>query len=192
MTEKILSTLKHVRSSVIEGGGMTNDAEVIVRELRGEVIGMGGNLATKLEDAKLTRAVEDSPKGPTPDDFAQIVDNSLEELREQMAPIMDSHKEHSSAIDDFRAAMHRDGIHGLVKKALHKSPLSQLRDEPGGAGVQKDDVLQAVGEVKRRTSLRLNSKTSALSTMISSSVFPKASKPTNLIMRKPPRTSKMK
>ncbi|KAL4938500.1 hypothetical protein BDV06DRAFT_200824 [Aspergillus oleicola] len=146
MTEEMLNILKHVRNSVIEGGGMTNEVKAIVRELRGEVLGMGRNLATKLEDAELTRAIEDGPKGPTPDDIAQIVDSCLQELREQMAAIMDSHKEHSSAIGDFRAAMSHGEIHGLVKKALDESPLSQPRNEPDGARMQKDDILEAVRE----------------------------------------------
>ncbi|KAL4953314.1 hypothetical protein BDW69DRAFT_165591 [Aspergillus filifer] len=147
VTEEMLNILKHVRNSVIEGGGMTNEVKHIVRELRGEVLGMGRNLATKLEDAELTRAIEHGGlKGPTPEEIAQIVDSSLQELKEQMAAIMESHKEHSSAIGDFRAAMGHDEIHGLVKKALDESPLSQPREEPDGARMQKNDILEAVRE----------------------------------------------
>ncbi|KAL4965131.1 uncharacterized protein BDV14DRAFT_58835 [Aspergillus stella-maris] len=147
VTEEMLNILKHVRNSVIEGGGMTNEVKHIVRELRGEVLGMGRNLATKLEDAELTRAIEDGgPKGPTQEEITQIVDSSLQELKEQMAAIMESHNAHSSAIGDFRAAMGHDEIHGLVKKALDESPLSQPRDEPDGARMQKDDILEAVRE----------------------------------------------
>ncbi|KAL4790745.1 hypothetical protein BDV19DRAFT_393802 [Aspergillus venezuelensis] len=147
VTEEMLSIMKHVRNSVIEGGGMTNEVKHIVRELRGEVLGMGRNLATKLEDAELTRAIEDGgPKGPTQEEIAQIVDSSLQEVKEQLATITESHKEHSSAIGHFRTAMGHDEIHGLVKKALDESPLSQPRDEPDGARMQKDDILEAVRE----------------------------------------------
>ncbi|KAL4933667.1 uncharacterized protein BDV17DRAFT_250236 [Aspergillus undulatus] len=146
LTEEMMEIIKHVRNSVIEGGGMTSEVKVLVRELRGEVMGMGRNLASKLEDAELTRAIEDAPKGPGSDEIAQIVDSSLQELRDQLADIMDNNKEHASALTEFRAAMGSEELYSLVKKALDESPLSQPRDEPDGARMVKDDILEAVRE----------------------------------------------
>ncbi|KAL4866365.1 hypothetical protein BDV12DRAFT_172867 [Aspergillus spectabilis] len=145
-TDEMMDIMKRVRSSVIEGGGMTNEVKALVRELRGEVLGMGRNLARKLEDAERTRAIEDAPKGPGSDEIADIVDGSLQELRSQLASIMNDNKRHSSALTEFRAAMDGAEIYSIVKKALDHFGMSQLRNEPDGARMQKEDILEAVRE----------------------------------------------
>jgi hypothetical protein len=142
ITEEMLDILKRVRSSVVEGGGMTNEVKALVRELRGEVLGMGRNLARKLEDVELTRAIEDTPKAPGTEEIAQIVDESLQELRGQLTAIMNDNKQHSSALTEFRAAMGSAELYTIVKKALDHYGMSQ----PDGARMQKDDILEAVRE----------------------------------------------
>ncbi|KAL3463829.1 hypothetical protein BJX64DRAFT_276250 [Aspergillus heterothallicus] len=142
ITEEMLDIMKRVRSSVIEGGGMTNEVKALVRELRGEVLGMGRNLARKLEDVELTRAIEDTPKAPGTEEIAQIVDESLQELRGQLTTIMNDNKQHSSVLTEFRAAMGSAELYSLVKRALDHYGMSQ----PDGARMQKDDILEAVRE----------------------------------------------
>ncbi|KAL4880043.1 hypothetical protein BJY04DRAFT_208317 [Aspergillus karnatakaensis] len=146
LTEEMMDILKRVRSSVIEGGGMTNEVKALVRELRGEVLGMGRNLARKLEDVEHTRAIEDTPKGPGSAEIAEIVDSSLQELRTQMTSIMNDNKRQSSALTEFRAAMDSAELYSIVKKALDHFGSSQLRNEPDGARMQKEDILEAVRE----------------------------------------------
>ncbi|KAL4919328.1 hypothetical protein BDW62DRAFT_179371 [Aspergillus aurantiobrunneus] len=146
VTNEMIDIMKRVRSSVIEGGGMTNEVKALVRELRGEVLGMGRSLASKLEDAERTRAIEDTPKGPGSDEIAHIVDRSLQELRGQLNAIMKNNKQHFSALTEFRAAMDGAEIYSVVRKALDHSRLSQARDEPEGARMQKEDILEAVRE----------------------------------------------
>ncbi|KAL3451263.1 hypothetical protein BJX65DRAFT_269316 [Aspergillus insuetus] len=142
ITEEMLDIMKRVRSSVIEGGGMTNEVKALVRELRGEVLGMGRNLARKLEDVELTRAIEDTPKAPGTEEIAHIVDESLQELRDQLTAIINDNKQHSSALTEFRAAMGSAELYSIVKKALDHYGMSQ----PDGARMQKDDILEAVRE----------------------------------------------
>ncbi|KAL4811499.1 hypothetical protein BDV18DRAFT_129490 [Aspergillus unguis] len=144
LTDEMLDILKRVRNSVIEGGGMTNEVKALVRELRGEVLGMGRNIANKLEDAERTRAIEDTPKGPGSDEIAHIIDESLQELRDQLAAIMDNNREHFSALNEFRSAMDSAEIYSITKKALDEFGAS--REEPDGARMQKDDILEAVRE----------------------------------------------
>ncbi|KKK17507.1 hypothetical protein P175DRAFT_0505239 [Aspergillus ochraceoroseus IBT 24754] len=148
VTEEMLDIMKRVRNSVIEGGGMTNEVKALVRELRGEVLGMGRNLARQFEEAESSRAIEDKPTPPPgEEEIARIVDDSLEELRGQLASIMNDNKRHSTALSEFRAAVDGAEIYSIVKKALDNFNMSQVRDdEPDGARMQKEDILEAVRE----------------------------------------------
>ncbi|KAL3477905.1 hypothetical protein BJX99DRAFT_225564 [Aspergillus californicus] len=145
-TNEMLDIMKRVRSSVIEGGGMTNEVKALVRELRGEVLGMGRSLARKLEDVEHTRALEDSPKAPEKEEIAHIIDSSLHELREQLHSIMNDNKRHSSALHELQAATDGAEIYSVVNKALDHFAMTQLHKEPDGARMQKDDILEAVRE----------------------------------------------
>ncbi|KNG84665.1 chromosome segregation ATPase family protein [Aspergillus nomiae NRRL 13137] len=144
-TDEMLSIMRRVKNSVIEGGGMTNEVKALVRELRGEVLGMGRNLARKLEDIEIAReAAEDKPAGPGKEEISAIVNDSLCELREQLEAILSENKQHSAALLDFRSAMDGAQIYSIVQRAFNDLDLSQLRDEPRGATMEKDDILDAV------------------------------------------------
>ncbi|KAL4992438.1 hypothetical protein BDW68DRAFT_173143 [Aspergillus falconensis] len=146
VTDEMLEIMKRVRSSVIEGGGMTNEVKHLVRELRGEVLGMGRNIASRLEDAERARAIENAPKGPGHEEIAQIVEDSLQELRGQLAAIMNDNKQHSAMLTEVRAAMNSTEICSVVKRALDESGMVELRDRPEGARMDKEDILEAVRE----------------------------------------------
>ncbi|KAL6234399.1 hypothetical protein BDW75DRAFT_241118 [Aspergillus navahoensis] len=146
VTDEMLEILKRVRSSVIEGGGMTNEVKHLVRELRGEVLGMGRNIASRLEDAERARAIENAPTGPGPQEIAQIVEDSLRELRGQLTALMDDNKQHSATLTEIRAAMNSAEICSVVKKALDEFGMAELCDRPDGARMDKEDILEAVRE----------------------------------------------
>ncbi|KAL5001478.1 hypothetical protein BDV10DRAFT_159871 [Aspergillus recurvatus] len=146
VTDEMLEIMKRVRSSVIEGGGMTNEVKHLVRELRGEVLGMGRNIASRLEDAERARAIESAPKGPGLEEIAQIVEDSLQELRGQLTAIMNDNKQHSATLTEVRAAMNSAEVCSVVKKALDESGMAELRDMPVGARMDKEDILEAVRE----------------------------------------------
>ncbi|PYH88530.1 hypothetical protein BO71DRAFT_365195 [Aspergillus ellipticus CBS 707.79] len=146
VADEMLAIMKRVKTSVIEGGGMTNEVKALVRELRGEVLGMGRNLARQIEDVQASRAIEDKPDGPSNDDIAAMVEDSLHELRDQLAAIIDESRFQSSSISEFRSAMDGAQIYGIVKKAVDELDLSHLRAEPQGTLMEKDDILETVRE----------------------------------------------
>ncbi|PWY76304.1 chromosome segregation ATPase family protein [Aspergillus heteromorphus CBS 117.55] len=146
MADEMLSIMKRVKTSVIEGGGMTNEVKALVRELRGEVLGMGRNLARQIEDVQSSRAIEDKPDGPSNEDIAAMVEDSLNELRDQLASIIDESRYQSSSISEFRSAMDSAQIFGIVKKAVDELDLSHLRAEPQGPVMEKEDILETVRE----------------------------------------------
>ncbi|RAK98981.1 uncharacterized protein BO80DRAFT_466435 [Aspergillus ibericus CBS 121593] len=146
MADEMLAIMKRVKQSVIEGGGMTNEVKALVRELRGEVLGMGRNLARQIEDVEASRAIEDRPDRPTHEELAGMVENSLHELRDQLAFIVDESKRHSTSISEFRAAMDGAELYSIVKKALDELDLSYLRPEPQGVNMEKEEILETVRE----------------------------------------------
>ncbi|BCR97796.1 uncharacterized protein AKAW2_31115A [Aspergillus luchuensis] len=146
MADEMLAIMKRVKTSVIEGGGMTNEVKALVRELRGEVLGMGRNLARQIEGVGTFRAIEDRPDRPTHEELAGIVENSLHELRDQLASIMDESRHHSSSISEFRAAMNGNELYSVVKRALDELDLSQFRAEPHGVNMEKEEILETVRE----------------------------------------------
>lgn len=148
VTDEILSILKRVRSSVMEGGGMTNEVKALVRELRGEVLGMGRNIAQRFEEVEATRSVaDDKPSPPGKEDISAIVHGALRDLREQMASIVAENRHHSSALSEFRATMSSAEIYSLVKRAFDEfdPPQPQL-PEPREPGLQRDEILETVRE----------------------------------------------
>jgi hypothetical protein len=148
-TDEMLSIMRRVKNSVIEGGGMTNEVKAHVRELRGEVLGMGRNLARKLEEIEIARAAsaeEGKPTGPGEEEIAAIVNDSLYELKEQLESIVSESRHHSSALSEVRAAMDGAQIYSIVKRAFDDLDLSQLRDEPKGPTMEKEDILETVRE----------------------------------------------
>ncbi|RAL09912.1 uncharacterized protein BO97DRAFT_150061 [Aspergillus homomorphus CBS 101889] len=145
-TEEMLAIMKIVKNSVIEGGGMTNQVKALVRELRGEVLGMGRNLARQIEDVESSRAIEDKPSGLQKEEVAAIVENSLHELKGQLASIIEESRQHSSSLSDFRTAVNDEEIYSIVKQALDELDFSQLRPEPQGPIMERDDILETVRE----------------------------------------------
>ncbi|KAJ5084421.1 hypothetical protein NUU61_009000 [Penicillium alfredii] len=147
-SDEILNILRSVKNSVIEGGGMTNGVKALVRELRGEVLGMGRNLARKLEDIESNRANDEQQRsqGPGSEEIAAIVEDSLQELRDQLAATMNESRHHSSALSELQSTMNSAEIYSVVKRALDEIELPQPQSGPRGATMEKDDILETVRE----------------------------------------------
>ncbi|GIJ84286.1 hypothetical protein Asppvi_003126 [Aspergillus pseudoviridinutans] len=144
IAEEMLAIMQRVKTSVIEGGGMTNEVKALVRELRGQVLGMGRDLARKLEEIENIRSAgDDEPKAPSKDEITTIVEHSLQELKNQLSQIMNEHRQHASALSEFRSAMDGAEIYSIVKRVMEEHAMSQPPQEPG---LQKDEILETVRE----------------------------------------------
>ncbi|RHZ61949.1 uncharacterized protein CDV56_108321 [Aspergillus thermomutatus] len=144
VAEEMLAIMQRVKTSVIEGGGMTNEVKALVRELRGQVLGMGRDLARKLEEIENIRSAgDDEPKPPSKEEIGTIVEHSLQELKNQLSHIMNEHKQHASALSEFRSAMDGTEIYSIVKRVMEEHAMSQPPQEPG---LQKDEILETVRE----------------------------------------------
>ncbi|KAJ5172192.1 hypothetical protein N7492_004785 [Penicillium capsulatum] len=145
-SDEVLSILRSVKNSVVESGGMTNGVKALVRELRGEVLGMGRDLARKLEEVESTRGIDQQQQAPGLDEISSIVNNSLHDLREQLAATVTESREHSSAFAQYQSTMNSAAIYSVVKRALDEFELPQPQEDSRGAGMEKEDILETVRE----------------------------------------------
>ena len=144
VNEEMMNLLKRVKNSVAEGGGLTNEVKGLVRDLRGEVLGMGREIARKLEQAEASyRNSASNAQGPSSKEIGQIVDDGLSDLREQMELIVRENRRASSGTT--KSAVDPQEMYMAVKAALAEYPLRQAepRDQHG---LQKEEILVAVRE----------------------------------------------
>ncbi|PGH06561.1 hypothetical protein AJ79_06500 [Helicocarpus griseus UAMH5409] len=146
LSEEILNILKRVKSSVAEGGGLTNEVKALVRELRGEVLGMGREIARKLEEADAQRKPEEQlPSGARAEEVAHIVDGGLAELREHMEHVI--HEHHRQLSSKIPRAIESEEIYMAVKKAFEENPPPEpAPPQITGSGLERDEILEAVRE----------------------------------------------
>ncbi|EFQ98236.1 hypothetical protein MGYG_01271 [Nannizzia gypsea CBS 118893] len=150
LADDLMAMLKRVKQSVAEGGGLTSEVKALVRELRGEVLGMGRDIARKLEEAQTTRSIEDKePSGPGKEEIEQIVTGALVDLRQQMDHIIEENARNSASTAVARPIPDSQEIYAVVKRALHEIPLPQPQLPPPQEhepGIQRDEILETVRE----------------------------------------------
>lgn len=140
-TDEMLDILYRIRNSVAEGGGLTNEVKALVRELRGEVLGMGRDIARKFECGEVATTTQ-QPLGQ--EQVAAIVESSLADLKELMASTVNESRQSSSAFSDLRSSMNGPEIYSIVKKALEEIDLSQTQAGSRGVDMQKEEILETV------------------------------------------------
>ncbi|CAP91357.1 Pc13g02880 [Penicillium rubens Wisconsin 54-1255] len=148
-SDEVMAILRSVKNSVVEGGGMTNGVKSLVRELRGEVLGMGRELGRRLDEIETSRAndqPEDQPRAAGPEEISAIVNRSLDDLKEQLAATINESRQQSSDLSEFRSTMNSAAIYSVVKKALDEFELPQPQAISRGAEMDREDILETVRE----------------------------------------------
>lgn len=86
VNEEVIRTLRTVKQSLTQHGGLTNEIKSLVRELRGEVLGMGREIARKLDrDPEVSRDSEvPTTTRQTDSEMAQIVNQGLSDLKKHI------------------------------------------------------------------------------------------------------------
>ncbi|KAI9768384.1 MAG: hypothetical protein M1835_006883 [Candelina submexicana] len=146
--DEILKLLRKLKDSTAEGGGLTAEVKALVRELRGEVLGMGRELGRQLEQAELSRAQDRSKSvGSEKEDLARIVQNGLFELKEHMDRVIREKRRESSASSISRSTVDAQEVYDAVKHALSEMPQSQqVAIQAPNPGLEKEEILDAVRE----------------------------------------------
>ncbi|KAI9771967.1 MAG: hypothetical protein M1839_002560 [Geoglossum umbratile] len=146
--EDILKILRRLKDSVTENGGLTAEVKALVRELRGEVLGMGRELGRKLDEASSSRG-QDSPDQGVADkeELTRIVEEGLAELKDHMDRVFRENRRQSSSSSISRSTVDAQEIYEAVKHAIGDMPLQRQADtQQSNSGLEKEEILEAVRE----------------------------------------------
>ena len=141
--DDIMKTLKSVKQSLSQGGGLTNEVKALVRELRGEVLGMGREIAKKLEAAQKPTHVERPAPGPTHEEVDLIVDDALAELKEHMHKIVSEAQQQNNTVE--KPAVDTAAVVYAVTAAIAAMPRSEPA-ETRDLAAEREDIIVAVKE----------------------------------------------
>jgi hypothetical protein len=139
VNEDILKIIRTIKDSVAQGGGLTAEVKALVRELRGEVLGMGREIGRKLEQANKGSSAKDV--SAEKEHVARVVQDGLDELKQHMDRVLREHRRQSSSSTVSRNTVDYQEIYNAVRAALNEKP--QHSQSPG---LEKDDIIEAVKE----------------------------------------------
>ena len=146
VSEEVFKLLKRMKDSITEGGGLTAEIKALVRELRGEVLGMGREIGRKLDQAESTQkdAMEDEAQRPGREEIATIVGEGLSELKHHIDDVMREHRRQSAASAMSKPALDAQDVHAAVQNALREFPMPEPTVQ--GSGIEREEILEAVRE----------------------------------------------
>ncbi|QIW96261.1 hypothetical protein AMS68_001779 [Peltaster fructicola] len=153
--DEVFRLLQKIKDSIGHSGGATAEVKGLVRDMRGEVLGMGRELGRKLDQvadsqvhSSLDRSITDTSGAH--EETHRILQEGLDEIRSHLAEAL---HQHSSRIDEAsrqitvaQPALNGDQIYSVVKHALveHEETSRSLEERP--APVDHEGVLEAVKE----------------------------------------------
>ena len=150
ISDDMLKMLKKMKDSITEGGGMTAELKALVRELRGEVLGMGREIGRRLDQAESAnngRSREGESHGPGREEIAQIVEEGLADLKMHMETVLREKRRQSSSSTISRSTVDSQEVYTAVKSALNEIPFQQLMAmQNSGSGIEREEILEAVRE----------------------------------------------
>ncbi|PBP20883.1 chromosome segregation ATPase family protein [Diplocarpon rosae] len=139
INDDVMKLIRTIKDSVAQGGGLTAEVKALVRELRGEVLGMGREIGRKL-DREASNKTSAKDAAAEREQIAQVVRDGLEELNIHMDQILREHRRQSASSQASRNTVDYKEIFNAVRTAL--SEHSQQRDPE----LQKQDIIEAVKE----------------------------------------------
>ncbi|KAL9132967.1 MAG: hypothetical protein Q9175_005855 [Cornicularia normoerica] len=148
VNEDMQKLLRKMKDSITESGGMTAEVKAHVRELRGEVLGMGRDIARKLDQAESTSQTNrGDAQGPGREEIAHIVHEGLAELRDHMENLMREKRRQSSSSVMSRHSVDSQEVFTAVKNALSEFPVQQqVALQHPESGIEREEILEAVRE----------------------------------------------
>lgn len=144
VNEEVIKVIRGVKDSVAASGGLTSEVKALVRELRGEVLGMGREIGRRIDEvnAKVAAggaaAPVDTNEPATKMQMEKIVIEGLDQMRSRMTQLLKDHRRESA--ESTRDPIDYQEIYNAMKAALNDSQeLFSPEDQ-----LSRDDVLQTV------------------------------------------------
>ncbi|OCL01476.1 hypothetical protein AOQ84DRAFT_350600 [Glonium stellatum] len=146
VSEEMLKYLRKIKDSVTESGCMTAETKSLIRDLRGEVLGMGRELGRKIDEAEKARGTPPAIESGEPqEDIGKIVKEGLAEVKEHLDRVIREKRRQSSSSNLSRNTVDSQEVYDVVKHALAERGL----DHPSAhanSGLDKEAILNAVRE----------------------------------------------
>ncbi|KAM0254740.1 hypothetical protein ACHAQJ_006456 [Trichoderma viride] len=143
LNDDVINIIRSVKDSVAAGGGLTAEVKALVRELRGEVLGMGRELGKRLENVA-RKSGDDAEPSPSAskDEVSRVIDEGLEQMKEQLSHVLKEHRRQSQASAALqKLTIDYQEIHSALRSALKE--IDATKEMPD---LSRDDVLEAVRE----------------------------------------------
>ena len=146
VSSEMLKLLKKIKDSTAETGGMTSEVKALVRELRGEVLGMGRELGRKLEDVQADQAGQfTGSDGPNNDEVNRIIQDGLSELKDHMDRVIREKRRESGSSLASRQTVNNEEVFQVVRHALaeHREA-DEARALVPSSAAEKEEIIAAV------------------------------------------------
>lgn len=118
LTKELQEVLRKLKDSVTQNGGMTGEVKNLVRELRGEVLGMGREIGRKLEAMPFSKGGDERDAELSQEQIRAVVQEGLSELKEQMAEVVQAKRRQSTGSVASRMTVDNSSVYAVVKHAL--------------------------------------------------------------------------
>ncbi|KAI9791183.1 MAG: hypothetical protein M1816_004175 [Peltula sp. TS41687] len=147
LSDDVQKLLRRLKDSVTENGGLTAEVKALVRELRGEVLGMGRDMARKLDEVGSRNGADKSLKGAEREEMIAIVQNGLMELKEHIDRLTKDKRRQSAASSISRNSVDSGEIFDAVKHAMGELQLHRSTGaERSSPDFGKEEILEAIRE----------------------------------------------
>jgi hypothetical protein len=152
VSEEMLKFLRKIKDSVAEAGCVTMANKSLIQELRAEVLGMGRELARKVEEAEHARAVEDgSDSDLTNQDINAIIQEGLADVKEHMDKVMRERRRQSMSSVVTRNTVDSSEVHDVIKRELNQPSVQ-------AAGLDKEAIISAIREAYDGVEMKPNAE----------------------------------
>lgn len=139
LNDDVLKAVRGVKDSVAQGGGLTAEVKALVRELRGEVLGMGREIGRRLD--QVAEKNLDEPEAVTKAEMTKVVEEGLSEMNQQMNSLLREHRRQSPATITSRdSSIDYKEIYNSVRAALKDTQATK----PRTPDLRREDVIHAV------------------------------------------------
>ncbi|KAK3944473.1 hypothetical protein QBC46DRAFT_440793 [Diplogelasinospora grovesii] len=141
VNEEVIKVIKSVKDSVAQGGGLTAELKALVRDLRGEVLGMGREIGRRLDEVAAKNISKGDGDGGSKAEMSKVVEEGLAELKQHMNNLLREHRRQSVATTASKdTAVDYKEIYNSMRAALKDSQANK----PRVPELRREDVMQAV------------------------------------------------
>ncbi len=129
INDDILKIIRTVKDSVAQGGGLTAEVKALVRELRGEVLGMGREIGRRLDE--VGNSSQGKTEASTKVEMTKVVEEGLAEMKQHMNHLLREHRRQSAASAPKAPAIDYQEVYSAMRSAPqrlagHQKPLARL------------------------------------------------------------------